>query len=332
MKFIEGLADEAANVKFIEGLADEADEVECEKGDGLESEKVQNVDPVDGGVQDYNRHVVQTNDVASEDVHVDVGVQDENVVVGVVDKGHAVQTRDVDGYVADQDLLYDVPIQDVVAEKGHSVETRDVDGGRVLHGHDEEPVDSFNVEQSSWPQVLQQENHIQVASNISLHDLFQEVDSLKTRLQLIEKRECCHVSPVVVAEFDVLRKRLLEIESILNIKSKFEVVPHQSNVHSKDSVATDDKCHDKAIVSHLAPQSHACSKESDVKGNSDSDYYDSMVSIQLYMVMLFIIMQCNGKYHNLFIFSPVVYMLFKCRPQFHIQTVIRMMGNFYASQ
>ena len=159
VKFIEGLGDEAANVKFIEGLADEADVVECEKGDGLESEKVQNVDPVDGGVK-FVPHVVQTNDVASEDVHVDVGVQDENVVVGVVDKGHAVQTRDVDGYVADQDLLYDVPTEDVVAEKGHSVETRDVDGGRVLHGHDEEPVDSFNVEQSSWPQVLQQENHI----------------------------------------------------------------------------------------------------------------------------------------------------------------------------
>lgn len=171
-----------------------------------------------------------------------------------------------------------------------------------------------------------------MASNISLPDLFQEVDSLKTRLQLIKKRECCHVSPVVVAKFDVLRKRVEEIETILNIKSKFEVVPHQSNVHSKDSVATDNKCHDKAIVSHLAPQSHAYSKESDVKGNSDSYYNDSMVSIQLYMVMLFIIMQCNGKYYNLFIFSSVVYMLFKSRTQFHIQTVIRMMGNFYASQ
>ena len=177
-----------------------------------------------------------------------------------------------------------------------------------------------------------------MASSISLPDLFQEVDSFKTRLQLIEKRQCCHVSPVVVAEFDVLRKRVQEIESILNIKSKFEVVPHQVDkghvvqTIDVDGYATDDKCHEKAIVSHLAPQSHACSKESDVKGNSDSDYNDSMVSIQVYMVMLFIIMQCNGKYYNLFIFSPVVYMLFKNRPQFHIQTVIRMMGNFYASQ
>lgn len=131
MKFIEGLADEAANVcpdkvqppdpDAIDADGVQADEVECEKGDVLESEKVQNVDPVDVGVQDFNGHVVQTKDVASEDVHVDVGVQDENLVVGVVDKGHAVQTIDVDGYVADEDLLFDVAIQDVVAEKGHSV-------------------------------------------------------------------------------------------------------------------------------------------------------------------------------------------------------------------
>lgn len=284
MEFIEGFVDRNANICPDNEKAPDADAVDrdavqsekagCDKGDGLGSEKVNGVHPVDIGVQH----------VGGEDLHVDVGVQDENVDVGVVGTRHGVQTTDVDGHVAYEDLHLDVGVKDGVVDKGNGFETRDADGVQLSEGHDEEPVVSFNVEQSHCLQPIHEDNLIEVAKKVSLPELFQEVHCLKTKLQSIEKRELCLVTPAVGAEFEHLRNRLQKIETILNIKSKFEFLPHQSIVVSKHSEATDNNSQHKALVSHLPPQSETCSKESDVKGISDSDYYDSMVSTQVFML------------------------------------------------